>query len=67
MVIPIGCRAYPCSSSYRLTVSITQYCQAVESPHSGMPVCPSISAKAGSTSPPPEDSLATSQRRFGRS
>src|SRR5918993_6131281 len=35
IVIPTGCLVYPDCASYRLTKSMTQYCQWVESPHSG--------------------------------
>src|SRR6266508_3564323 len=65
IVMPIGCRMYPRSRSYALTESITQYCQAVESP-----IRPGIDEPSGNgvaSASRPDDSLATSYSTFGRS
>ena len=55
----------PSPARSRFTVSITQYCHSVESPHSGTPSSPRNPANSSSTAPPPDDSFATSHSTFG--
>jgi hypothetical protein len=65
--MPIGCGSYPRAASCRLTVSMTQYCQPVESPQDGALSMPRNAANSSVTVPPPHDSLATSHSTLGRS
>ena len=64
-VIPTGWGVRPASRSWRLTTSMTQYCQAVESPLGVSIVIPS--GMVTTSADTPEDSLATSYSTLGRS